>query len=222
MGTHRLPALLLASGLLSAIAFACLVAGLATRVGAETGLLFRVHDGLAVCAAIAIAFAAVSWRRAPTRRGGEIGAPLATLGAVSGAMTALALILVFLTRASDMLYMLPQAGIGLWLMATCVKQPSGLSRSLCGFGLVVGMGLLLVGGGFIAIAAAQGPELWALHDQKLGEPDPAVWASPLNVRGHQLLALGTLLGVATFPVWTLLAARALSTAPQVRGVQTSV
>ena len=61
-----------------------------------------------------------------------------------------------------MLYMLPQGGIGRWLMATCLKQPIGLSRSLCIFGFVSGVGLLLVGVSFVAIAAAQGPELWAI------------------------------------------------------------
>lgn len=209
MNIHRLPYFVFASGLLGALALAFLIAGLAVRDDGGTGVLFRIHDALAACSSITISLSAASWRTASTRYGGEIGTVLPVFGAVSAALTALSLSLVYLTRASDMLYMLPQGGIGLWLIATSLKQPTSLSRSLCIFGFVVGTGLLLVGAGFSAIAAAQGPELWSLSHQALGDPDPAVEASRLNVVGHQVLLVGTLLGVALFPVWAVLAARAL-------------
>ena len=67
------------------------------------------------------------------------------------------------------------------------------------------------------IATAQRPELWTLSNQTLGEPDPAVEESPLNVVGDQVLSIGTYLGVATFPIWAILAARALRAAPPQAG-----
>ena len=210
LSMNRSSVLLLGSALLSALAAVVLVAGLVIRTDGSTGMLFRLHDACAVLAAMCIAAAAWSLKGVATRHGGSAGATIAVVGTTSAVVTALCLGLVLLAHASDMLYMLPQGGIGLWLIAVCAKWPTAIGRATRYLGLGVGVGLLMVAGSFIAIATAQGPALWALRDQHLGPLDPAIESSSLNVVGHQVLALGSLLGVLMYPVWAVMASRALA------------
>jgi hypothetical protein len=210
---RRPHALLFASGLLSAVASIFLFAGLASRIDWRTGTLFRVHDVAAALAMLAIALSAWQLRTTETGRSTLAGTTIALVGTVSAALTALCLALVLLVGTSDMLYMLPQGGVGIWLIALCTKGPKTLGPATRILGMAVGVGLILIAGSAIAIAIAQGPEQLALIHQNLGEPDPAIEDSPMNVAGHQFLSAGTLLALPLYPVWAVLTSRAFATKP---------
>lgn len=141
MSLNRSSILLLASAGLSALAVLFLVVGVFSRSDGSTGTLFRLHDVLAVLASLMIAAAAWSLRNVATRHGVSVGTAIAVLGTFSAIATALCLGLVLIAHASDMLYMLPQGGVGLWLIAFCAKWPTAIGRATRFLGLAVGVGL---------------------------------------------------------------------------------
>jgi hypothetical protein len=210
MSANRSRTFLLGSAVLWLLGAAFLFAALAARNG---GLLhdkivwttlFRLHDIAALLAALVIAAAAWSLRSAAIRIDGNA---VAWLGTISGIAAAILLALPFLTGASDMLYMLPQGGIGLWLIALCARNPAGFGTATRVLGFISGAGLVLIAISFVMIATALGAP-WALVDARSLPVAPADLASPLNQYGHRVLNAGTLLGIPTYPVWAWLASRA--------------
>jgi hypothetical protein len=214
MSANRPRTFLLGSAALWLLGAAFLLVALAARNGgllhdkAVSTTLFRLHDIAALLAALAIAAAAWSLRGVAIRNGGN---SVAWLGTASGIATAILLALPFLTGASDMLYMLPQGGIGLWLIALCAKSPVGFHTSSRVLGFISGAGLMLIAISFVMIATALGAP-WALADARSLPVAPADLASPLNHYGHRVLNAGTLLGIPTYPVWAWLASRTFSLA----------
>src|SRR5688572_33312318 len=99
---------------------------LVALTGRETGWVdnfrpwMRGHDVATAVACLLIAAAAWSFRG---HSGGVLVRPVAWLGTLGGITTALLLSLVFLSGASDMLYMLPQGVIGLWVIAVSGRKP---------------------------------------------------------------------------------------------------
>lgn len=214
MPTNHPRPFLLASAVLWILGAVFLFAALAARNGGLSGdqstwtMFFRLHDIAAPLAALAIAAAAWNLRGASTRDGTVVGRRIAWLGAICGISTALLLALVFLTGASDMLYMLPQGGVGLWLIALCARKPVALGGAVRALGYVAGTGLVLIGISFVMIATAQGAAIWALTDAQAHPVAPADEASALNLYGHYVITAGTLLGIPTYPLWAWLASRA--------------
>jgi len=209
-------ALLLGSAILWLLGVASLFAGVFIRANGGSDDTFalwaRCHDAAAALAALTIAALAWHMRGLPTGTGGVAGSGIALLGTISAVATALCLLLLFLTGASDMLYMLPQGGIGLWLIALSASTPAGYSAGLRVLGVVTGTGLVLVAVSFVMIALALGPEVVALVDARPLDVSPTAVASPLNSWGHDILGLGSFLGVLTYPLWAWLAARAAARA----------
>lgn len=209
---NRSRTFLLGSGILWLLGFIFLFLYLSTRtntgVSDEFNLWQLLHDGTMALASLSIAGAAWSLRNAATRRGGTVGSGAAWLGTISGIATAALLALVSLTGANDMLYMLTQGGIGLWLIVLCKKSPTGFGPVTRILGFVAGSGLVLIAVSFIMIAVALGPSPFVLANASYLGVAPANVESPLNRYGHVVIAVGTLLGVPTYPAWAALAWRA--------------
>jgi len=204
---------LLCSATLWLLGFIFLFLYLSTRtntgVSDEFNLWQYLHDGTMALASLSIAAAAWSLRNAATKNGTVIGTRIAWIGAISGIATAILLALISLTRANDMLYMFTQGGIGIWLIAFCASKPSGFGAVTRIIGFVSGTGLVLIAVSFVMIAVALGPSPFTLTNASYLGVNPANVASPLNILGHMVIAAGTLLGIPTYPVWALLARRAL-------------
>lgn len=185
---------------------------LAALTGRATGWLTnfrlwtRVHDVALVIACLLIATVAWSFRR---HFEGALGRTTTWLGVLGGLATATCLSLIFLTGASDMLYMLPQGAIGLWVIAFCMQNPVLLGTRTRAVGFIAGTGLVLIATGFVMIALALGPALVALIDAHSVRVDPADAASPLNSIGHLVLKAGSILGLPTLPLWAWLVSRAV-------------
>jgi hypothetical protein len=107
--------------------------------------------------------------------------------------------------------MLPQGGIGLWLIALCARTPVGFGTGTRVLGVVTGAGLLLIAVSLVMIAVALGPALVTLVDARSVGVNPADVSSSLNSRGHFVLNLGSLLALPTYPLWAF-ASRALQRA----------
>jgi len=168
-----------------------------------------LHDGTAALASLSIAAAAWSLRSAATRNGGTVGGGIAWLGTISGIATATFLALIPLTGANDMLYMFTQGGIGLWVITLCAEKPTGFGIITRIFGFVTGSGLVMIAVSFVMIAVALGSSPFVLAHASYQGVNPADVASPLNRYGHMIIAVGTLLGIPTYPIWATLAWRAL-------------
>lgn len=117
-----------------------------------------------------------------------------------GVVLSIALFFAFGAVSGDMLYMLPQGLIGLWLIALC-GAASSLSVWLRVIGALAGIGLLIIAVGDAIIANALG---WDIFDLRARPPvSPEAWASQGNRFGHRLLPIGTLLGRILYPIWTI-------------------
>jgi hypothetical protein len=164
----------------------------------------RVHDIALVIACLLVAAVAWSFRR---HFEGFLGRSTTWLGILGGLATATFLALIFLTGASDMLYMLSQGVIGLWVIAFCILNPVLLASGTRAVGYIAGTGLVLIATGFVMIALALGPALVTLIDAHSVVVNPADAASPLNSTGHLVLKAGSILGLPTLPVWAWLVSR---------------
>jgi len=122
--------------------------------------------------------------------------------------TVLFLLLGLVKVIADVLYMFPQGIFGAWLIVICWRMKNVLSRGLRWFGIVVGFGLALVG---------SFPLQYAIFVDKIilqvpAASDEAVAKIPIshaNMILHQILWIGSPLGVLTLPFWTLLLGRRL-------------
>jgi hypothetical protein len=216
---------LLAAGLLGVLALFSLVGAVVGRIvfadesAQRAGFivngfwdaLFRGHDlaGIAqFLLMVPAVFALDTIVRSDTAGPSSL---LARFGAAAFGLAALSLVLVFLTKASDMLYMLPQGAVGVWLLRINRLGPIGLRRSLRALGAVSGIGLLAVGISAIGVAVALGPKMMSIIGPIPTRVDAAAEQSTLNIVSHVFIMLGTLLGVLTFPVWSILAGRKLLT-----------
>ncbi len=143
----------------------------------------------------------------------------AVLGIVAQAALVVLLLLRFANVTSDMLYMLPQGVVGVWLLVANRKPSDLLAGGLARTGLIAGLGLLIVGAGFLIYGALVAPGVFA-GPLTNAEIDAQAW-TPANVIAHLCLALGTVVGRFAYPVWTLLLARNLlrrgPTAGPIRG-----
>ena len=131
----------------------------------------------------------------------------ATLAVGVGSQSSIVLlaVLFLFNVVADDLYTVPQGVFGVWLMVINRRSASVLPRGLTWFGTVVGFGLLLVGTFPLAYAVFVDPI--GLHG-----PIPANYPNPettANAIIHDVFYVGTVLGVWTYPFWTILLGRRL-------------
>jgi hypothetical protein len=119
----------------------------------------------------------------------------------------LVLLLRFANVTSDMLYMLPQGLVGVWLVVVNWRPAAPLSKGLARAGKIAGLGLSVIGVGFLIYAVLVAPIVFE-RPLTNAEADAQTWTLP-NVIAHVCLALGMLIGRAVYPVWTLLLGRRL-------------
>lgn len=190
----------IAAGCIGLVSFGLLFVGLMTRRSGGTGSLFRGQDiTVALQALLMILFTlAILRHRTPLRQVPWL-AGVGILGHV-GVVLSIALYFAFGAVSGDMLYMLPQGLIGIWLIALC-GAASSLSVSLRVIGVLAGIGLLLIAVGDAIIANALG---WQIFDLRARPSVPAeAVSSQGNWLGHALLPIGTLLGRILYPIWSI-------------------
>lgn len=116
------------------------------------------------------------------------------------------LVLLSLVKiVADVLYMIPQGAVGLWLIVVCRKIAYGLPPGLRRLGIVAGVGLVVISlfpigyALFVDSAILYGP---------VSDDDPVPpGTEKANGIVHMALAIGTLIGCSTYPIWSALAGR---------------
>lgn len=115
--------------------------------------------------------------------------------------------LIFTHTTSDMLYMGPVGLVGLWLLAVNRSCYAFLSKRLVWTGRVAGMGLLIIGVGFLTYGLFVAP---AVFVRPLSNAEIDAQSLTLaNLIAHICIAAGTLLGRLVYPFWALLFGRRL-------------
>jgi len=117
------------------------------------------------------------------------------------------MLLIFVKIVPDDMYMIPQGLLALWLIIENKRLSGVLPRGLTRLGIVAGVGLLLVAIfpiGFTLFVDPAHLNGWTPFDY---QPPPGT--DTANAIVHILLLIGTFMGVATYPIWTLLLCRRL-------------
>ena len=209
-GSDRLAGrLAILSGVIGLVAFACLVLFLVTRPSAgdshTSQVLLRSHDvGIILQSLCMMPFAfaldSIARRESPGSSRARSVAGVAFLALVVVLMSASLFKVV-----ADVLYMIPQGAVGVWLIVVCRQADNGLPRGLRMLGIVAGVGLILVAMFPIGYALFVDP---AILRGPVGDDDPTPPGTDrANQIVHIVLAIGTLIGCSTYPIWCALAGR---------------
>jgi len=194
------------SGVMGLVAIVFLMTAVTTRtswsLSSRVNLLFRAHDiGVVLQFLLLLPLACGLQKLSRRNRPGISNDAIAWgIGAIS--LVALLLMLGIAKVVNDMFYMLPQGAFGVWLILINVRLSGSLPRWLRIFGMIVGFGLLLVGIVFPGLAIFVYPNMWKIPAVPVD--NETFQNTAINRVLHLILAIGSLLGVATLPVWTLL------------------
>jgi hypothetical protein len=196
----------IASGVIGVVAFGLLITGVTTRstwiIPRQVKLLFEGHDIGAVLQYIllipvALGLQKLSFKSPP-------GINRATLATGVGAICFIALLLLLGVGkvVNDMFYMVPQGIFGAWLIVINWHLIGLLPRWLIWFGMVVGLGLVLVGTVFPGLAIFVYPTM--LKIPAVPQENYVFQNTQINYVLHRILDIGTFIGVVTLPFWTIL------------------
>ena len=200
----------IASGAIGILAVGFLIAYLFFRSDSmdEAMYMENIHDVAVMLQFLLLIPVSFALQKLSQQR--SVGISKLTLVTGIGAIffTALFLLLGLVKVIAAVLYMFPQGIFGVWLMIVCWRIPGIISRGLRWFGMIVGFGLALVG---------SFPLQYAIFVDKIilqiqAASDEAVAKIPIshaNMILHQVLWIGSPLGVLTLPFWTLLLGRRL-------------
>jgi hypothetical protein len=205
--------LTVSSGIIGLVAIAFLIAAVTARttwiISSRVYLLFRAHDIGVVLQFLLLIPLALGLQKLARRNHSDISSGAITWGIGAISLVALLLILGVGKLVNDMFYMLPQGVFGAWLIFINVRLSGTLPRWLSFFGMIVGLGLLLVGTVFPGLAAFVYPNMWKIPAVPVD--DETFRNTEINRVLHLILAVGSLLGVVTLPIWTILTGSKLLT-----------
>lgn len=195
----------IASGIIGLLALLLLLAAVTTRttwvLSSPVYLLFRAHDIGAILQFLLMLPLAVELGRLSRRNAPGLSRSSVHFGVAAISLVALLLALGSLRIVNDMFYMVPQGCFGAWLCLANLRLRNILPPWLRYFGLVVGAGLILVGTVYPGLATFVYPSMWKIP--AVAVADDTFQNSAANQIFHILLYAGSLLGVATLPLWTL-------------------
>lgn len=194
------------SGIVGILAYGFLFTAVTTRssmaIPPSVYFMFRAHDVgviLQFLLMIPVVFGLhnLSQKQSP-------GMSQTTLATGIGALcfTILFLLLAFPKVLDDGLYMFPQGIFGVWLMVVNWRLSGLLPRGIRWFGMVVGFGLMLVG--TFPVGYTIFVDTSPLQIPAIAPEDGPVNFTPANTILHQVLVIGSLMGVATLPIWSIL------------------
>jgi hypothetical protein len=200
----------LLSGAIGLVAFAFLIAALAAPQPAPNSLrretnFFRWQDAGVILQAIAMLPVTVGIYRVTELRAPDWSRLCVALGLFAQTALIVSSALIFTQTTSDMLYMAPVGLIGLWLLMVNRTRDGLVSTGVGWTGRVAGVGLLLIGAGFVVYGIFVAPAVF-LRPLSNAEIEAQSWTQA-NVIAHIGMAAGTLLGRAVYPIWAILLGR---------------
>ncbi len=195
----------IASGVVGAFAFGFLIAYLMVREKnfAESIYFLRFHDVGIILQFLFLFPVLKGLYMLLKRRLFNVTQTTLNIGLGSLLLTALLVFLIFPKIIADVLYLFPQGIFGVWIIFFNWHMKGILSKGLRWFGIIVGLGLALAGifpVGYAIFVDTIVLQIPAASDEAVQRvPDTTA-----NVILHQILAVGTLLGVVTLPIWSIL------------------
>ncbi len=205
--------LAIASGVIGIVAFVSLIVAVTTRstwtLSSRVYLLFRAHDLAVVLQFLLLIPFALQLQKLSRQNSAGIGRKTVAWGIGAICLVALLLLLGVGHVVNDMAYMLPQGFFGAWLILANLRLSGSLPRWLRYFGMVVGFGLILVGTVFPGLAVFVYPNM--LKIPAVPVDNEVFQNTEINHILHVLLAIGSVLGVVTLPIWSLLTGAKLLT-----------
>ena len=196
----------IASGVIGFLAYGFLIGYLAIRnQDAQNGVVpIRVHDFCVILQflfLIPVVFAVSNYNQAYSPKASRA---MRNVGVGALCFTSLFLLLNFPKVLADVLYMFPQGIFGVWIMIACWHIKGLIPQWLRWFGIIVGFGLALVG--TFPLGYAIFVDNVILH---IPAPTDEVMQkiptdTPANIFLHQIIWIGTFMGVLTLPIWTIL------------------
>jgi len=200
----------IASGAIGILAYMSLIGYLVYRnqVRYLGDLMIRTHDVGVILQFLFMIPVAFGLHKLSQKRSPGMNQAMLTTGIAALSFTILFLLLIFPKLLADTLYMFPQGVFGVWLMIVCWRLPGILSPGLRWFGIAVGLGLALVGTfppGFAIFVDTIVLRIPAASDVAQAN----VPMTSVNKILHQILWIGSFMGVLTLPSWTILIGRRL-------------
>jgi hypothetical protein len=204
---RRTGLLALASGLLGFVGVGLLIAALAAPTPAADSMrrstsLFAWQNAAVVLQALAMIPVTLGLYRARS----QSKAASEYLALIIGLSGQLALILaaglLLVGTVSDMLYMGPIGVVGLWLLLVNKTDGELFPRGIAWTGKIAGVGLILIGIGFVIYGAFVAPAVF-IRPLSNAELDAQSLTMP-NLVAHICMAAGTLLGRLVYPIWAVL------------------
>ncbi len=193
------------SGAIGIVAYALLWAAIVSRIrGAEESawvILFRTHDWGVILQSLLMIPVVFALGAIGSQHSRGVSRATVAVGVAALSLIVLCLLLTFANVIADSIYMVPQGVLGIWLIVVNRLLPSVLPRSLRWLGIVCGVGLVLVAafpigyGMFVDSAIFHGPDTHA--------PEPP-GTETANSIVHNVLSIGTFMGVTTYPIWAAL------------------
>jgi len=192
----------IASGTFGILAHAALMTAVMTRTTmALTGqvfFLFRTHDVVAILQFLSMIPVLIALHKLSHKQLPGMSRATLTTGIVALTLSALFLLLIFPWIMSDEYYMIPQGMFGVWLIV--------INWQLTG--IIIGVGLLLVGIFEIGYAICVNPIGLRIPAAPIEELEIPV-ETTANIILHMILNIGSLMGVLTLPIWTIILGRKL-------------
>lgn len=193
------------SGVIGIVAYGLLMTAVMSRTGwidERAFLFFKAHDFGAIFQFLLLAIVPLGLQKLSRKT--PPGMSKATLATGVGAIlfVALLLLLGIAKIVDDGFYTFPQGVFGVWLIVISWRLFGSLPRWHRWFGMVVGLGLALVGIAWVGMAAFVEPALLAIPavpQENLVEQNTLA-----NNIFHHILYVGSYMGVATLPIWTIL------------------
>jgi hypothetical protein len=196
----------IASGVVGVVAYVFLIGFLVLRNGdAQDGAIaIRVHDTCVILQFLFLIPVANALFALTQQQSAQKSPIMLYTGIGALCFTILFLLLIFPKVFADTLYMFPQGLFGIWLIISCWRLKKLIPQWLRWFGIIVGFGLALVATFPVGYAIFVDPII--LHvpapSNQVMNKIPA--ETTANILLHQFLTIGSLMGVITLPIWTML------------------
>ena len=206
----------IASGAIGILGYAILNIAVTTRTdnalapNSPTYIMFKAHDVLVILQFILLIPVAFALYRLSQLQLSGISKLTLRIGVGAAFFTALFLLLGMFLIVSDGLYTVPQGLFGVWIILVTQNMKNVLSKGLRWFGTIVGLGLIITGMFFPLYAIFVSTNILKIPAVDPADPtnfpDHFTW---INQHLHYLLYVGSIMGILTLPVWTILIGRKL-------------
>ena len=195
------------SGLIGIIAFGFLIGALVSMFAGEPPAVwearFAIHDAGVILQSLFMIPAVFALHALGRPRHPIASRTMLAIGLASLFFIVLCLSLDLAGVIWNTWYMVPQGVLGVWLVV--VARIASLSRGMTRLATVVGLGLILVGSFPLGFAILVDPVVFHGPPSAMGVNPEGTEAANRII--HIVLLIGSLIGVSTYPIWSILLGR---------------